>query len=107
MMKSILLNKLLIPIWITLIVGIGNVYYSFKYDALADVKEAQFKSVEKQMLAIQCNDINKDVLISISRQTFKSLRDTADILRSFSFFLFGLCFLMFINVRKSLKLKHE
>ena len=106
-MKSILLNKLLFPIWLALIVSIGCIYFSFEYDALADFKEAKFKSVEKQLLAVDCKGINPDVLISVSRQTFEDPRERAKLLRSFSFFLLALSFLFYFNVRNYLKVQNE
>jgi hypothetical protein len=94
-LKSKLFSRLFIPAWLSLILGAGCIYWSFKFDSLAEVKEAKFKAVEKQISSIDCKEIRTDVVISIARQTFESPRDTAKILLSLSEFLL---FVSFINL---------
>jgi hypothetical protein len=56
-MKSRLLNRLLIPVWLPLIVGVGCTYWSFEFNAVANSKEAKFVSVEQQLSAVQCSEL--------------------------------------------------
>lgn len=58
-LKSTLLNVLLIPLWLSLFIGATCTYCSFKFDSMADVKEAKFRSVEQQLSSIDCKDTLK------------------------------------------------
>ena len=87
--KSLLRRSLLFPVWIVLASAIGCGYWGFKFEALADAKEVSFNSVEQQLSAIDCKQIDTETLLSIARLSFESPRDEAKILWSFAVFLFG------------------
>jgi hypothetical protein len=104
-MKSRLLNRLLIPVWLSLIVGIGCTYWSFEFNAVANSKEAKFVSVEQQLSAVQCSELKTDVLISIARQSYESPRDVAKIFRALASLFFFVSLLNLYCVWRYLRLE--
>ena len=104
-MKSKLFSGLLFPVWISFFLAVSFAYVSFKFDALAQGKEANFKSAEKQLSAVVCKDIHTDVVLSIARLAYETPRNDAKIFEALAELLFFTSLLNLIFVWKYLKTK--
>ena len=104
-MNSKLFSVLLVPMWISLFFAVSCVYVSFRFDAISQVKEASYKSAEKQLAAMDCKDIRNDVLLSIARRSYEAPHDDAKIFQALAELFLVTSLINLLCVWKFLKVK--
>lgn len=106
-MKTMLMNTLLIPGWIALLVATGCLYWDYKFHAQALKAENDFSVLEAGIKTIECPTVNKDVVLTIARNSIEQGQRFGDLSRSGAILFLGIGFINFVLILRHLKRDHK
>ena len=100
-MRSKYFNSLLIPVLLLFLSGSVNLYWYAKFDNRIPVEVAKLAKLQSALQLIDCQSLNKDVVLSIARGNLEDVQSFAKIL-----FYAGCVFILIGIVNLAVVVKH-